>query len=127
MKEIMAVLRINMMNKTKEALLKEGFESLNCRKVLGRGKKKIDFSLIQDVLLDNQYSSPVLAETVSEGHRLIAKRLLSMVVKDEDAKKVVDTIIQVNSTGNPGDGKIFVMPVSNVIRIRNGDQDNEAL
>ncbi len=40
MKEITAIIRMNMISKTKNALLKEGFPSLNCRKVLGRGKKR---------------------------------------------------------------------------------------
>jgi nitrogen regulatory protein PII 2 len=56
MKEIMAIIRLNMINKTKDALLKEGFPSITCRKVLGRGKKKVDFSLI-DVISQNVMES----------------------------------------------------------------------
>ena len=41
--------------------------------------------------------------------------------------RVVSTIIDVNQTGNPGDGKIFVMPVGEAIRIRTGECDNVAL
>ncbi|MBZ4645941.1 MAG: nitrogen regulatory protein 2 [Petroclostridium sp.] len=126
MKEIMAIIRLNMINKTKDALLKEGFPSITCRKVLGRGKKKVDFSLI-DVISQNVMESPRLAEELSEGHRLIPKRLLTMVVKDEDVKKVVDTIMSVNSTGNPGDGKIFVLPVMEVIRVRTGETGETAI
>lgn len=126
MKEIMAIIRLNMINKTKDALLKEGFPSITCRKVLGRGKKKVDFSLI-DVISQNVMEPPRLAEELSEGHRLIPKRLLTMVVKDEDVKKVVDTIMSVNSTGNPGDGKIFVLPVMEVIRVRTGETGETAI
>lgn len=127
MKEVMAVIRMNMINKTKEALLKEGFPSFNCRKVLGRGKKKVDFSLIESMISGNEISSPSLAESVSEGHRLIPKRLITLVVNDADAKKVVDAIIGVNSQGKPGDGKIFVMPVTDTIRVRTGETGENAV
>lgn len=127
MKEVMAIIRMDMINKTKDALLKEGFAALNCRKVLGRGRKKVDFSFIEGILSDGQISSPAVAETVSEGHRLIPKRMLSLVVKDEDVAKVVDIIIQANSKGKPGDGKIFVMPVLDAVRIRSGESGDEAI
>ena len=123
----MAIIRMDMINKTKDALLKEGFAALNCRKVLGRGRKKVDFSFIEGILSDGQISSPAVAETVSEGHRLIPKRMLSLVVKDEDVAKVVDIIIQANSKGKPGDGKIFVMPVLDAVRIRSGESGDEAI
>lgn len=127
MKEVMAVIRMNKVNQTKEALALEGFSSLNCRKVLGRGKKKVSYELIEDILSGAEMTSPSVAESLSEGHRLIPKRLLSLVVKDGDVKKVVDTIIGANKTGSPGDGKIFVMPVSDAIRVRTGETGEEAI
>ena len=108
MKEVLAIIRMDMINQTKQALLKEGFPALNCRKVMGRGKKSVDFSLIESMVAGQEITSPKIAEAVSEAHRFIPKRLLSMVVNDEDARKVVDTIIDINSSGKPGDGKIFV-------------------
>ena len=127
MKEVMAVIRMDMINKTKEALLREGFSSLNCRKVLGRGKKKVDFTLIESMISGTEVTSPVVAEAISEGHRLVPKRLLSLVVKDDEVKKVVSTIIYANSRGKPGDGKIFVMPVTDVIRVRTGEKGLDAI
>jgi nitrogen regulatory protein PII 2 len=127
MKEVMAVIRINMINQTKQSLMAEGFPALNCRKVLGRGKKRVDFSLIESMVSGMEAASPVLAETITEEHRLIPKRLLSVVVKDEDVKKVVEAIIRTNSKGNPGDGKIFVMPVSDTVRIRTGETGDQAV
>ena len=47
MKEIMAIVRMNMVNHTKKALLEAGYPSITVRKVMGRGKKKIDFSLAE--------------------------------------------------------------------------------
>jgi len=127
MKEVLAVIRMEMISKTKDALLKEGFASLNCRKVLGRGKKKVDFSILENMVSGTEISSPVIAEAMSEGHRLVPKRLLSLVVADDDVKKVVDIIIETNSKGRPGDGKIFVMPISDVIRIRTGETGEVAI
>jgi len=127
MKEIIAVIRMNMINKTKEALLNEGFSSLNCTKVLGRGKKKVDFSIIEGMIRDSDITSPNLAESISESHRLIPKRMLSMAVQDRDVKKIVDIIIETNSTGKPGDGKIFVLPVDDAIRIRTGESGELAI
>jgi nitrogen regulatory protein PII 2 len=127
MKEVLAIIRMDMISKTKDALLKEGFSSLNCRKVLGRGKKKVDFSLLEGMVKGTEISSPVLAEALSEGHRLIPKRLLSLIVSDDETKKVVDIIIEVNSKGKAGDGKIFVMPISDVIRVRTGETGEIAI
>ncbi len=121
MKEIMAVIRMDMINKTKDALMKKGFAALNCRKVLGRGKKKVNFSIVDNMV------SPKVVEAVSEEHRLIPKRLLSIVVNDTDVKTVVDTIIGSNSKGRPGDGKIFIMPVTEVIRISTGESGGAAV
>lgn len=121
MKEVLAIIRMDMISKTKEALLKANFPALTCTKVLGRGKRKVDFSLIENMISGNESTSPVVAEAVSEGHRLIPKRLLSIVVKDEEVKLLIDTLIAVNQKGHPGDGKIFVMPVTDSIRVRTGE------
>ena len=127
MKEVIAIIRMDMISKTKEALLKADFPALSCNKVLGRGKKKVDFSLIENMLSGSEFTSPAVAEAVSEGHRLVPKRLLSIVVKYEDVTKLVDTLIEVNQKGHPGDGKIFVMPVIDSIRVRTGENGEMGL
>lgn len=50
-----------------------------------------------------------------------------MVVNDDEVDKVVELIIEVNKTGNMGDGKIFVMPVTDAIRVRTGETGTDAL
>jgi nitrogen regulatory protein PII 2 len=128
MKEVIAVIRMDMISKTKEALLLEGFPALNCRKVMGRGKKKVDFTLIERFLTEGiEINSPKAAEAISEGHRLVPKRLLSLIVKDNEVGRVIGAIMNTNSRGNPGDGKIFVMPVTDCIRIRTGESGEEAV
>jgi nitrogen regulatory protein PII 2 len=127
MKEVMAIIRMDMINKTKEALLKANFPAMTVMKVMGRGKKKVDFSLIENMLDGNDFSSPKVAEAYSEGHRLIPKRLLSIVVKDDEVKDLVDVLIAVNQKGSPGDGKIFVIPVIDSIRVRTGETGELAI
>ena len=52
---------------------------------------------------------------------------MNIVVPDDKAGTVVQTIIKTNNTGTPGDGKIFVLPVRETIRIRTGERDAVAL
>lgn len=127
MKEVMAIIRMHMINQTKKALLNAGFPSITCRKVLGRGKKKVDFTIMQLPPQKAVKEAPWLAETVSEQHRLIPKRFLTMIVQDDEVQKVIDAIMEINSTGNPGDGKIFILPISEVYRIRTGETGKAAV
>lgn len=129
MKEVMAIIRMNMINKTKDALVEGGFGSLTCRKVYGRGKKAVNYEIIKDVMSnpDIQNEAPELAEALSEGRRLIQKRLITLIVNDEEVASVVDIIMKTNSTGNAGDGKIFVIPMEEVLRVRTGEEGTIAL
>ncbi|GFZ34581.1 nitrogen regulatory protein PII [Clostridium zeae] len=127
MKEVFAIIRMNMVNKTKEALLKEGIAAVTCRKVVGRGKKKVDFSIIGGIIDDGSLGSSTEVENISEMHRLVPKRMLELFVNDEDVEKVVNTIMEINSHGNPGDGKIFVMNVFESVRIRTGETGIDAI
>lgn len=127
MQEVMAIIRMDMIGKTKEALAIASFPALHAMKVMGRGKKKVDFALIESMMSDLNVSSPFIAESLTEGHRLIPKRLLSIIVRDDDVKKLVDIIIEVNQKGHPGDGKIFVLPVEDSIRVRTGESGDIVL
>ena len=118
MKEIMAVIRINMMNKTKEALSAAGISSFTATgRVLGRGKGNVDYRIVKGA---ENGAEEAIAQ-LGNGPKLVPKRLLLVVVPDHLVKTVVDTLIEVNKTGNPGDGKIFVLPALNSGRIRTGE------
>lgn len=127
MKEVIGIIRSNKVNVTKESLAVAGFPAFTCRKVLGRGKKSIDMTLIENLILDENVPASPVAEDISEIGRLIPKRLFTLIVKDEDVKRVVDTIIKVNCTENPGDGKIFVLPINEVYRIRDEESGEKAV
>lgn len=126
MKEIIAIIRMNKVNATKKALADVGVCGLHAMKVMGRGKMKVDFSVL-DELGSREEIGGILADGLSAGTRLIPKRLLTILVKDEDVKKVVGTIIEVNKEGNKGDGKIFVAPVLDAVRVRTGERGEEAV
>jgi nitrogen regulatory protein PII 2 len=127
MKEVLAILRMNKVNQTKRALLDAGFPSITCRKVMGRGKKKYDFSMVEDAIIGEEIIDKSVAEQLAESHQLLPKRMFMMVVKDNQVEAVVNAIMSVNSSHSPGDGKIFVLPVSDVIRVRTMETGEAAL
>src|SRR5271168_3197702 len=55
----------------------------------------------------------------------VPKVLLKVCVKSEDVKKATDAIIEAARTGEVGDGKIFIYPVSEVVRIRTGETNEQ--
>jgi len=61
---------------------------------------------------------------LGQSQRLIPKRVLFIVVPDKTVEKTVKTIIKVNQTGKSGDGKIFVVPVLDSVRVRTGEKGN---
>lgn len=123
MKEVTAVIRMNKMNETKQALAEAGIASITARKVMGRGKGKVDYLLLQGA----QQGYDEAINQLGPGPKLIPKRLLTFVVPDEKVPTIVKTVIQVNQTGNPGDGKIFVMPVNDAVRVRTAEKGDEAI
>lgn len=126
MKEVMAIVRQNKVNVTKEALANAGIPAFTCRKVLGRGKKLIDMTLLTSIVDSGIIPDGASGEHLSETTRLISKRVFTMVVDDADVDKAVEAIMEVNSTGNPGDGKIFVLPICENYQVRNGEATIEA-
>lgn len=123
MKEVLAIIRMNMMNQTKKALTEAGISSLTAESVQGRGKGQVDFRVLRGA--QDGYEEAI--SQLGAGPKLIPKRLITIIVPDKLAPKVVDTIIQANRTGRPGDGKIFVLPVTDACRIRTGETADTAL
>lgn len=123
MKEIMAVIRMQKINQTKRALSDAGISSITVKDCLGRGKGLVDFSLLKGA----EFGYEEAISQLGENQRLIPKRLIKVVVPDKLVKKTVITIIKVNKTGKSGDGKIFVMPVFDAVRIRTGENGDTVL
>jgi len=123
MKEVMAVIRMNKINQTKKALIEADISSLHARECLGRGKGLMDFKVLKGAEQGYEEAIAQLGNT----QRLIPKRMLSIVVPDKLVPTAVQTIIAVNQTGKPGDGKIFILPVLESVRIRTGETGDETL
>ncbi len=104
MKKVEAILRPEDFEGVKRALKQMGFVALTAYPVKGRGV---------------QGGIPP--------HDMLPKMKLEIVVKDEDVERVLDIIIRNARRGIPGDGKIFVIPVNDAIRVRTGERGNEAL
>jgi nitrogen regulatory protein PII 2 len=123
MKEIMAIVRINMMNKTKKALAEAGISSITARDALGRGKGLVDLTLLEGA--EKGYEEAVAQ--LGQSSRLIPKRIFFIAVPDRLVSKTVKTIIAVNRTGKSGDGKIFVMPLVDSVRVRTAESGDQVL
>ena len=123
MKEIMAIVRINMMNQTKKALAEAGISSITARDALGRGKGLVDLSLLEGA--EKGYEEAIVQ--LGQSQRLIPKRIFFVVVPDRLVKKTVQTIIAVNRTGKSGDGKIFIMPMMDSVRVRTAESGDLVL
>jgi len=118
MKQVIVIIRNEMYFKTKDALQIAGFGSLSVKDVLGRGRRNFKGEIVKnleesekEVYMSNMYS----------------KKMLEIYVRDEDVESVIKVILSLNSQGNPGDGKIFVVPVRSALRIRTGETDVDAL
>lgn len=123
MKEILAIVRLNMMNQTKRALAEVGLPSITGRDALGRGKGLVDLQVLKGA--ERGYEEAI--SQLGQSQRLIPKRAVLIVVPDELVDKTVKTIIKVNQTGKPGDGMIFVMPCMDAIRVRTGEHGDAVL
>jgi nitrogen regulatory protein PII 2 len=126
MKEVMCFIRANKVNDTKKALADSGFPAFTCRKCLGRGKKSIDPELLNTVLAVGELPLSPIGENLTEATRLIAKRFFTLIVEEKDVAKAVETVIEANQTGNPGDGRIFVLPILETYTVRSGAPTTEA-
>ncbi|CAK8715934.1 MAG: nitrogen regulatory protein P-II family [Candidatus Electronema aureum] len=123
MKEVIAVVRINMMNQTKKALSDAGIAAFFAHECQGRGKGFINPKILEGV--DKGYEEA--ASVLGEKGKLYPKRMVTAVVEDSQVDDVVQAIIAVNKTGKPGDGKIFVLPVADAIRVRTGEKGEIAI
>lgn len=126
MKEVMAIIRMNMVNPTKTALANAGFPAFSCKKCLGRGKKSVDMTVLQSFLETGETPTSAVGEHMTESQRLIAKRMFTIIVDDDQVDDVVKIMIETNQTGNPGDGKIFITPIMEAYTVRTGESTKDA-
>lgn len=123
MKEIIAIVRMPMMNRTKKALTEAGVDAFFAHEAQGRGKGLVNTTLLEGAESGFEEAAALLGEK----GLMYPKRVITVVVPDEDVDEVVQTIIETNQTGKPGDGKIFVMPVSDAVRVRTAEMGAKAI
>ncbi len=112
MKKIEAVIKPFKLDEVKEALNEIGIQGLTVSEVKGFGRQKGHTELYRGT------------EYVVD---FLPKIKMEVVVSDDMAAKVVETITEAAKTGRIGDGKIFVLSVEEVVRIRTGETGPEAL
>ncbi len=117
MKEVIAIVRINKMNQTKQALTDCGVDSFFAHEAHGRGKGFVNPQVLKGVEQGYEEAAALLGEK----GKLYPKRMVTVVVEDSQVGCVVDTIVNTNQTGKPGDGKVFVLPISDAVRVRTGE------
>ena len=117
MKEVIAVVRINMMNQTKQALTDCGVDAFFAHEAHGRGKGFVNPEILEGVEEGYEEAAALLGE---QG-KLYPKRMVTAVVEGSQVGCVVETIVNTNQTGKPGDGKVFVLPISDAVRVRTGE------
>ncbi len=112
MRKIEAVIRHFKLEAVKNALSEKGIKGMTVTEVRGFGRQKGHTETYRG------------AEYAVD---FIPKVKLEVVVHNDDLQKVLDTIVNTARTGQVGDGKIFVTDLSNVIRIRTGEQADAAI
>ena len=112
MKKIEAIIRPEKLHLLRDKLDKNGYSGMTVTEVKGRGRQK-----------------GIALQWRAGDYRVefIQKIKLEMVVEDKDAEAVIDLICEHAQTGEAGDGKIFVYPVEDVVRVRTRERGCEAV
>ncbi len=112
MKQITAILKPFKLEEGREALADCGVTGLTVTEVKGFGRQKGHTELYRG------------AEYVVD---FLPKVKVEVAVKDEDVERCVDAIVRAARTGKIGDGKIFITDIVRVVRIRTGEEDDQAV
>lgn len=113
MNKIEAIIRPEKLDAVKNALSAAGYSGMNIVHVTGRGVQR---GIVHQGRGGETYTVDMLPKVKVE-----------VVVADKDVEKVVDMICKAARTGNIGDGKIFIIPVIDSIRVRTGERGDAAV
>jgi nitrogen regulatory protein P-II 1 len=112
MKKIEAVIRVEKLEEVTDSLEALGYPGMMITHIEGHGRQK---GLVE------QFRGREFKVS------LLPKIKIDIVAKDSDVEKIISAISRIAKTGEIGDGKIFVSPVDNVVRIRTGEKGEVAL
>lgn len=112
MKKIEAIIKPFKLEDVKDALAEAGVTGMTVSDVKGYGRQQGHSELYRG------------AEYVVD---FLPKIKIELIVSEKDANSIIDIIVEASKTGKIGDGKIFVSSIEKVVRIRTGEQDEEAI
>jgi len=112
MKKIEAIIREERLEPVKKALERNGLVGMTISEVSGRGQQK---------------GIPLQWRVGEYRVEFLPKIKLEIICHDEDCEMVVETIRRAAKTGRIGDGKIFILPVEDIIRIRTGERGSRVI
>ena len=113
MKKIEAIIRPDKLSDVKQALDDIGIHGMNFIQVTGRGAQR-------GIVHQGRGGETVTVD-------LLPKVKVEVVVSNQAVERVIEAIIAVARTGNIGDGKIFVIPVEEAVRVRTGERGDVAV
>jgi nitrogen regulatory protein PII len=112
MNMVSAIIKPFKLDEVREALTSIGLEGMTVTEVKGYGRQKGHTEIYRGA----EYAV-----------NFLPKIKIDVVVSDDDTQKAIDAIAQSAKTGQIGDGKIFVSPISQIVRIRTGETDDAAI
>jgi nitrogen regulatory protein P-II 1 len=112
MKKIEAIIREERLDAVKKALEEKSYFGMTVSEVSGRGKQK---------------GIPLQWRVGEYRVDLLPKIKIELVLLDADVAEAINAIVNNARTGETGDGKIFVLPVETVVRVRTGDRNEDAI
>ena len=112
MKKIEVIIRPEKLESVQRALEKVGYSGLMISEIEGHGKQK-----------------GIVQQWRGEKYKveLLPKIKIEIIVKDDEVERIIKTIVDSAKTGEIGDGKIFISPVENAVRIRTGEKGEQAI
>ncbi|OHB97897.1 MAG: transcriptional regulator [Planctomycetes bacterium RIFCSPHIGHO2_12_39_6] len=112
MKKVTAIIREDRFSMVKDALSDIGYPGMTVTEVKGHGNQKG----VTEQWRGRTYRTDLLKKTQIE-----------IVVSDKDVEKILQCIVKESQTGSIGDGKIFISPIENAVRIRTGEKGEAAV
>lgn len=112
MKKVEAIIREERLEIVKQALEENSYFGMTVSEVSGRGRQK---------------GIPLQWRVGEYRVDLLPKLKIELVVLDDDVPAVINAIVRNARTGEIGDGKIFVLPIESVVRVRTGDKNENAI
>lgn len=112
MKKIEVIIRPEKLESVQRALEKVGYSGLMISEIEGHGKQK-----------------GIVQQWRGEKYKVafLPKIKIEIIVKDNEIERIIKTIVDSAKTGEIGDGKIFISPIENVVRIRTGEKGEQAI